>query len=981
MRKMNIGNTGCVSLLVLGLAMIAQPCDAQSIPNATPAQADLGTPGSRAPVDSQNSATSDASQREREPETAGAVMPAADLIQLLQRNPDAMVEVKSLIADTMQQQGLTVDSITDDQVYTRIESSRELRKTLTQFLRARGYLTEEQIAAAKTRDRIPATSDVRGAGEEDDLADLTSEDVSTLGSDSRRGDTSDSATFGKRSGLRASATSRSDQPSRDTAGEPEPNVTDEPQVLRRPAPYNLRSLRDLYTQVPDSPTHLKRFGSEVFTMHGSARRTSLAPDLERGTAALDVPLGPDYVLGPGDELSISMWGGVSENLLRQIDREGGISLPEAGVVQLAGMTLEKAQSVIQSALQSQYRNTHAVVTVARLRSIRIFVVGDVQRPGSYEVSSLASPVSALYAAGGPTAVGSLRILKHLRNEKQIGEIDLYDFMLHGIRSNEDRMQSGDTLLVPPVGPQVAVFGAVKRPAIYELRTEKNLAEVLEDAGGLTVAAAMTHIAVERVVANQSREEISINADVNEKPAATREKLAGFEVKDGDRVHIATVLPVNDRVVYVQGHVARPGRIAYRDNMRLSDVLRSYGDLLPEPAETGEIVRLVAPDMHPETINFNLQDVLIGNASVTLQAFDTVKVFGRYEQDAPTVGVRGEVQRPGSYPLFEGMTAAQLVRAAGGFKRDALLNRADLTTYDVVNGARVTVSRRDVAIGSAVLKGEGDADVQLKAGDVLTIHQLTGWDDIGASIVIDGEVGHPGSYGFQEGEHLSDVLKRAGGFRATGYPEGAVLIRPEVEALEEKSREELIRQIETSSAAARMSPGIASSDASATLQVIQQQQDQVIAELKNTPAAGRLVIHISGDIASWAGTSADVEVRRGDELKIPKRPGFVLVSGQVYNASAITFTPNKTARWYLQRAGGATEIANRKDVFVIRANGEVIGRRSGTWHDKDVLSTKLDAGDTVVVPQKIIGASLVWRNLLATAQVAASVAIAAAVVGL
>jgi protein involved in polysaccharide export with SLBB domain len=676
-----------------------------------------------------------------------------------------------------------------------------------------------------------------------------------------------------------------------------------------------------------------------------------------------------------------MWGGISESLRRQIDREGGIALPEAGVVQLAGMTLEKAQSVIQNALQSQYRNSHAVVTVARLRSIRIFVVGDVQRPGSYEVSSLASPVSALYAAGGPTAVGSLRILKHFRNEKQIGEIDLYDFMLHGIRSDEDRLQSGDTLLVPPVGPQVAVFGAVKRPAIYELRTENNLAQVLEDAGGMTVAAAMTHIAVERVVANQGRQEIGINSDVNEKPSVTREKLAGFEVKDGDRIHIATVLPVNDRVVYVQGHVARPGRIAYRDNMRLSDVLRSYGDLLPEPAETGEIIRLVAPDMHPETIDFNLQDVLIGNSSVTLQAFDTIRVFGRYEQDPPMVGVRGEVQRPGSYPMFEGMTAAELVRAAGGFKRDALLNRADLTTYNVVNGARVTVSRRDIAIGSAVLKGEGDADVQLKPGDVLTVHQLTGWDDIGASIMIDGEVGHPGSYGFQEGEHLSDVLKRAGGFRATAYPEGAVLIRPEVAALEDKSREELIRQIQTSSAAARMSPGIASSDASATLQVIQQQQDQVIAELKNTPAAGRLVIHISDDIASWAGTAADVEVRRGDELKIPKRPGFVLVSGQVYNASAITFTPNKTARWYLQRAGGATEIANRKDVFVIRANGEVIGRRSGTWHDKDVLSTKLDAGDTVVVPQKIIGASLVWRNLLATAQVAASVAIAAAVVGL
>jgi protein involved in polysaccharide export with SLBB domain len=981
MRKIKIVHAGCISLLAMALGSMVNSGYAQGVLNPTSPQANPGNSGIVGGVEKDDSTPSDASEPQREVDSTGAVMPAADLIQLLQNNPDAMVEAKSLVADTTQQQGMRVDSMTDDQVYSRIESSREVRKTLTQFLRARGYVTEEQIEAAKNRSIDLPAQDARGADEGGDLEDLANGELSILGANNPPTGSANSETSTNPIGTQPTAADQGVQPSREVSAKAARNLTEEPPVMRRPAPYNLRSLRDLYTQVPDTPEHLKRFGSDVFIMHGPARKTSIRTMGEGGTSALDVPLGPDYVLGPGDQLSISTWGGVSQNLLRQIDREGGIALPEAGVIQLAGTTLEQAQSVIQNALQSQFRNLHVVISVARLRSIRIFVVGDVQRPGSYEVNSLGSPVSALYAAGGPTAVGSLRLLRHFRNGKLVAEIDLYDFMLHGIRSDQDRLQSGDTLLVPPVGAQVAVFGAVKRPAIYELRTEKNLAEVMADAGGLTVAAALTHIAVERVVANQGREEIGINADVNEDPSVTRGKLTQFEVKDGDRIHIATVLPVNDRVVYVQGHVARPGRIAFRDNMRVSDVLRSYGDLLPEPADTGEIVRLVAPDMHPETIDFNLPDVLIGNSSLTLQAFDTIRVFGRYEQDAPMVSVGGEVQRPGSYPLFEGMTAAQLVRAAGGFKRDALLNRADLTSYDVVNGAKVTVSRRDISIGSAVLKSEGDADVQLKPGDVLTIHQLTGWNDIGASIVINGEVAHPGSYGFQEGEHLSDVLRRAGGFRATAYPEGAVLIRPEVAALEENSRQELIRQIETSSAAARMSPGIASNEGTATLQLIQQQQEQVLAQLKSTPATGRLVIHITDDVANWAGTAADIEVRRGDELKIPKRPGFVLVSGQVYNASAITFTPNKTAGWYLQRAGGATEIASRKDVFVIRANGEVIGRRSGTWHDKDVLSTKLEAGDTVVLPQKIIGASLVWRNLLATAQVAASVAIAAAVVGL
>ena len=927
-------------------------------------------------------------------DSATPAAPAADLILMLKNNSEAMVEVKPVVADFLEQQGTTVtaDAMTDEQVNNYIQSSAGLRKTVTRFLLSRGYITEEQVQSAIVRQQNNQVGAGMSSGQ-----DLNGQDLNGQGLDRQDLDTSTAlglqqANGGSlsqepqrnqrtaRSRMQGSQTVSQQQTSQREATEseaqkPSHNVTDEPEVLRRRAPYNLLALRDLYTQVPDMPEHLKRFGSDVFVMRAGSRKSPLAPN--EGLTTLDVPVGPDYVLGPGDELSINIWGGVAENLVRVVNRDGGVALPEAGVVQVAGLTMERAQAVIADALRSQYRNARVAVTTGRLRTIRIFVVGDVQRPGSYEISSVASPVSALYAAGGPTAIGSLRILRHLRGEKLIGDIDLYDFMLHGLRDGHAQLQSGDTLLVPPVGPQVAIFGAVKRPAIYELRSEKNLAEVLENAGGVTVAAALTHITVDRVIANEGRQEIGLNADVNENPAVTMGRLAQFAVKDGDRVHVASVLPTSERVVYLQGHVARPGRIAYRDNMRISDVLRSYGDMLPEPADTGEVVRLVAPDMHPETIEFNVPDVLIGNFALSLQPFDTVRVFGRYEQDAPTVSIGGEVMHPGAYPLFEGMTASQLVRTAGGFKRDALLSRADLTSYEVVNGSRVSVSRRDVLIGAAVLKDDRAADVPLKAGDVITVHQLSGWSDVGASITIDGEVAHPGSYGFQEGEHLSDVLKRAGGFRDSAYPEGAVLTRPEVAVLEEKSRQELIRQIETSSAAARLSSRGATGDQSASLQSIQEQRDQVLTQLKSRPATGRLVIHITTDVNSWAGTAADIEVRRGDVLKVPKRPGFVLVSGQVYNASAITYLPDQTAEWYLQKAGGASPTADRKHVFIIRANGEVIGRHSS----HDVLSTKLNAGDTVVVPQKIQGASVVWRNLLATAQVAASITFAAAVVGL
>jgi protein involved in polysaccharide export with SLBB domain len=402
--------------------------------------------------------------------------------------------------------------------------------------------------------------------------------------------------------------------------------------------------------------------------------------------------------------------------------------------------------------------------------------------------------------------------------------------------------------------------------------------------------------------------------------------------------------------------------------------------LPEPADRGEIVRLVPPDMHPETIDFNVPDVLIGNSNYPLQPFDTIRVLGRYEADAPRVTIGGEVLRPGNYALSNGMTAAQLVRMAGGFKRDALLTNADLASYQVVGGTKIVTDRKSIDIGDAVDRSDQKDDVPLKAGDVLTVHQLTGWNDIGASIKLQGEIAHPGTYGFEQGERLSSILRRAGGFRDTSYPAGAVLIREEVRRLEEQSRQVLIRQIETSSDAARLTPSLAPGENAGRQQLIAKQQNDVLSRLQSQPPSGRLVIHISADISSWENTPADIEVRAGDVLRVPKRPGFVLVTGQVYNSTAITFLPGKNAGWYLHRAGGVNQIADKKQIFIIRANGSVVGREPTLWFDQDVLSTRLDPGDVVVVPQKIIGAGLFWRNLLIVAQLASSVAFTSGVAG-
>jgi protein involved in polysaccharide export with SLBB domain len=951
-----------LAVLLLSSSLLAQQGTTTPVPTGDDG---AGTTPSAASASPSSSATSLSAQPS---------LSAAQISAVLQRKPEVVIELKSFVADQAQQKGVSLqaDSITDEMLYTQIAASADLRASITLWLLARGYVSQSDLHNSLTN---PNSEENGVYGQS---AGTQVDSLSQLSGDLASGTTqSPLLSIPDTSSAAGGATSPGAQPPNLPKGQ-QPNVTDLPEVLRLPTPYNLLSLRDLYTQVPQDDTKLKRFGSEMFLNRGGSAggRSAVGPK----DTPIDLPVGPDYVLGSGDGLTINLSGGISQSFTRIVDREGKIALPEAGPIVIAGLTLQHAQTIIEDALKQQYRNVRVDITIARLRTVRIYVVGDVQRPGAYDLSSLSTPLNALYAAGGPTSVGSLRILRHMRGSQLIREVDLYDLLLHGKRMDDERLEAGDTLLVPPAGPQVAVYGMVKRPAIYELKGNANLSEVLDDAGGATVAAALSHITIERIKPNQQRETLSLDLPSTDAGKSSLQAITSFSIKDGDRVHVAPILPYSERVIYVEGHVARPGRLSYRDGMQLSDVLRSYQDLLPEPAARGGIIRLVPPDLHPEMILFQVPDVLIGNSNLPLQPFDTIRIFGRYEVDSPQVTIRGEVLRPGSYPLSQGMTAVQLVKMAGGFKRDALLESADLTSYTIQDEKKVVSQRTSIEIGAAVNGDRSSADVPLKPGDILTIHQISGWSDIGASITLHGEVTYPGNYGLQEGERLSSVLRRAGGFRGTAYPDGAVLVRTEVKDLEEKSRAELIRQIETTSAAASLQPNLTGQDQSGALKAAAAQQNDMLRRLRSQPAVGRLVIHVSADISSWANTPADIEMRSGDVLTVPKRPGFVLVTGQVYNGTALTFVPDKEASWYLRRAGGTNDVANRKEIFVIRANGSVVGRRSGTWNSGNVLSTKLNPGDVIVVPQKVIG-SLFWRNLLTVAQLSSSIAITAAVAGI
>jgi polysaccharide biosynthesis/export protein len=829
------------------------------------------------------------------------------------------------------------------------------------------------------------------------------------------------------------------------------------ELVRKADPYrDIPALYDMYMQATPRPAEPRRFGMEVFS--NGIRDNQMIP--------MDLPAGPDYVVGPGDGIAIDMWGGVSRRLIRTVDREGRVSLPEVGPVLVSGKSLSDVQNSIQTLLRSQLRDVSADVSLARLRTIRVYEVGDITHPGAYDISSLSTPLNALFVADGPTPRGSLRILKHYRGNQLIQVVDVYDLLLHGVKGDMQRLENGDTVLVPPIGPQVTVEGMVRRPAIYELKDEKNLASVLELAGGLLPTAAVRHIEVQRLVAHDKKTMLSLDIRDASDNADVAKKLDEFAIQDGDRIRIFPIVQYNQDAIYLEGHVMRPGRYSYRPDMRLTDLIASYSDLLPEPASGyAEIIRLNQPDFRPSVESFNLKDALANPpASPVLRPMDTVRIFSRYdfenppsvsvlgdvrspgtyrtsgsirltdaihlagglapdaqtesaqvfrylpdgdakvfsvnlsealsgdpranipletrdrliihrdpnEVDPSTVYIEGDVTKPGRYPWTGNMKVADLIRVGGGLKESADRQTADLTHYtwsDQAAGNHLIGQHETIPIAAA-MEGDPNSNLALHNGDVLTIRQRTGWNDLGASITVRGEVRNPGTYGIRPGEKLSSILERAGGFTPAAYSYGTVLQRAQVRDLEMKQQTELILRIKGIQSDLQGLPET-TPDQKQSKEMALAQYQTTLEQLSANPPVGRVAIQISGPIDHWRNSSADVEVRAGDTVTIPKKPSYVMVTGQVLNPTAVTYRPGQSAKWYLSQSGGPTQVADKKGVFVIRADGSVVGSSESLWTGRS-LGVVLRPGDTVVVPEKAYAGPRNWINLFTGAQVAAAV---------
>jgi len=727
------------------------------------------------------------------------------------------------------------------------------------------------------------------------------------------------------------------------AGLTEPLAT-----LRLGSEPSLRNLFIRVTKLPlkkTGPTALKPFGYDLFDN-----------DISTFAPATNVPVPADYVLGPEDQLEVQLYGHQNRTVRLMVGRDGIIRMPELGPISLGGQTFRSAKADIEARVERQLIGVHANVSMSETRSIRVFVLGDAKDPGSYTISGLGTITSALFAAGGVRPIGSLRNILLKRQGTVIRRLDLYDMLIRGDTTDDAKLLPGDVIFIPPIGDTVTVDGEVHRPAIYEIRNESTLGDVVRLAGGLTPEADTVKAALTRIDTARHRVVLQVDLDSS----------AGSQpVRNGDVLRVSRLRPTLDAGVVVQGYLYTTGAFAYHAGMRVTDVIRSVDDLKPN-ADLHYILirRELPPDRRVTVLSADLAAALNApgsDADVPLMARDTLTVFdlqssrdrviqpllddlrlqSTFERPDPIVHIDGRANVPGEYPLQEHMTVRDLIRAGGGLSDGAYGGTAELTRYIVVNGEsrRADLIKIDL---TAALRGDPAANIALRPFDNLSVKEVQAWTEQ-EEISLRGEVKFPGKYSIRHGETLKSVLLRAGGLTDYAFAEGSIFTRRDLRIREQKQLDMLAVRMQSDIAFVALQGAAANQSGAATALSVGQ---SLLAQLRETRAVGRLVIALPGMLRSPIGSSYDVVLHDGDELAVPKFQQEVTVIGEVQTVTSHLYRPGLSRDGYISLSGGLTARADRSRIYVVRADGSVVAQGS-SWFSSS--GTNIAPGDTIVVP--------------------------------
>jgi len=681
-----------------------------------------------------------------------------------------------------------------------------------------------------------------------------------------------------------------------------------------------------------------------------------------------VPVGPDYVIGPGDRIKIIIWGSVQGEYNLTVDRNGQVDIPKVGVVHVSSLTYRQLREVLDREFARQFTNFQMNVTLDNLRTIQIYVVGQARFPGSYAVSSLSTLVSALFAAGGPSKSGSLRNIQIKRGNKVVVTFDMYDFLLRGDKSKDIRLQPEDVIFIPPIGPMVAIG------------SPKTLKEV-EDALKTLARLQLEGESAPEMSWRRGEDLKIMSVKGPAVPEASSGRIFGMDAQEaGQKLAMSKGMDFG-------GAVKVPAIYELKNEKTLNDLLRLAGGL-GDTAFKGR-VQVLRIKGHLETVMFDedLAKSLAKYPSLSLIDGDFIMIFPVSSVVEKKVTIAGAVKSPGEFGFRDNMRVSDLVNYAGGLLMQANKDEAEITRVRITQQGPDT-SRIYVRLSQA-LSGASSQNVVLQPNDYLFIRAVPDWGTY-KTVEVAGEVNFPGTYTIKKGEMLSSLLTRAGGFTSKAYLLGGVLIRESTRVLQKQQLNAAIDRLEAralASAGQKAATGLDAEDVK-QIESAAMQQRMLIAALRKVEPLGRVVIELE-DPERLRGTPKDLTLQEGDKLTVPEAAGTVNVVGAVFAPTALVYTPYRTVKEYLTMAGGTTEIADDREIYVIKVNGAAVSRKGfslvkASWdgskyayHPGGISSLTLDPGDTIVVPEKL--ERILWlKNIKDVAAILGNLALTAGI---
>lgn len=654
----------------------------------------------------------------------------------------------------------------------------------------------------------------------------------------------------------------------------------------------------LHKESDTTPTARKIFGQDIFR----SKKLSFEPNTS-------MAIGNDYIVGPGDDLIVDIYGASQSSQKYHVSPEGTITIPRIGPIQVADMTLGAAQARIANTIGKHYQNASIKLTVGQTRTISISVMGEVKVPGSYTLSAFATVFHAIYMAGGTNEIGTLRDIKVVRNGRIISTVDVYDYILNGRLSGSVKLRDNDVIMVGSYVNLVHIDGFIKRPMWYELKKGETLSSILSYAGGFAGGAYTKSVTIKRSAGD--RRSISTIDEA---------EFSSFTLADEDSILVRANENRFENIVTLKGAVKRPGEYGLQQILTLRELLEAAGGLDEQAiADRGVLIRL-NPDRTYKSISINPQSILNGETiDIPLCNEDviTIATKANFNEDR-FVRIEGDVWEPGKYPFATTMTIGDLITLAGGLQESASLMNIEVARRIIDPTANTDLDVRSKTFSFNLnrdLSLQGDIHFEIQPYDIVYVRRSPVYNTQ-MSVNIAGEVMFAGNYVLEnQNVRLSDIVKRAGGLKRNSSAHNARLMR-------HMAQEEIMRQKDLKSLAERSNDSINLNIDSLSIE---------------TYSVG---IDLEKAIANPGGPD-DIILHNRDEIFVPLINTTVKINGEVLYPNTVTYDKKKGWRYYIQEAGGFTKESAKKKAYIVHSNG----------HISKAKKSKVEPGCEIIVPKK------------------------------